>query len=52
VISTSPAYHDHLQLTRFYEFAINRICRTFRTLSRFAADQQIAVVGAGIGTHG
>src|ERR1700751_2578691 len=34
VMSTSPAYHDHSRLTRFYELALNRICRTFRTLSR------------------
>jgi mutator family transposase len=32
VMPTSPAYHDHSRLTRFYEFALNRICRTFRTL--------------------
>jgi len=33
VTSTSPAYHDRSCSTRFYEFALNRICRTFRTLS-------------------
>src|SRR5271167_742210 len=36
-MSTSPAYHDHSRPTRFYEFALNPICRTFRTLSARAA---------------